>query len=189
MPLQTVVSARRPRPTDRGVSSGHGGRAVRSRAPLRLGLAGGGTDISPYCDTYGGMVLNPTINRYCYATISERDDGRVAIHAPDLGLSQFSDEEGGALSLHAAVYRRLCARFDLGSPSVTVTTAGRRASRLGFGIVVHARRGDYRGVPGILLPALGEYDIAHLAYLVERVDCGLEGGRQDQYRQRSVASM
>ena len=56
---------------------------IRSKAPLRLGLAGGGSDVSPYSDIYGGLILNATINLYAYCTIEETDDGLVSIESYD----------------------------------------------------------------------------------------------------------
>lgn len=54
---------------------------TRSKAPLRLGLAGGGSDVSPYSDLYGGLILNATINLYAYCTITETSDGKITIEA------------------------------------------------------------------------------------------------------------
>jgi D-glycero-alpha-D-manno-heptose-7-phosphate kinase len=181
MPAQTVTAARRLpdvyRPTEQVVPA----RTVRSRAPLRLGLAGGGTDVSPYCDLFGGMVLNATIDRYCYATIEARSDGRVRLAAPDIGTYDDLDTDGSALPIHSAVYRRLCRDFDLGAPSVTITTVSDAPPGSGLGSsstlvvsLIEAFR-EYFALP------LTEYEIARLAYVVERHDCGLNGGRQDQY--------
>src|SRR3954454_17902603 len=113
MPTQTVTAARR-LPTPHRPTTHQTARTVRSRAPLRLGLAGGGTDVSPYCDIYGGMVLNATIDRYCYATIEARSDGRVRLAARDLGTHDDLGVDGSRiLPIHGATYRRVCEEFGL----------------------------------------------------------------------------
>ncbi len=85
---------------------------VRSRAPLRLGLAGGGTDVSPYCDELGGAVLNVTIDMYAYTIIEPTDDGMVTFKASDIdGLFEARAEDAMEVAypliLHRAVYRRI----------------------------------------------------------------------------------
>ena len=160
---------------------------VRSRAPLRLGLAGGGTDVSPYADTYGGCVLNATINMFAQTSIRVRDDGRVKFSATDL-CEEYEFAAGVdapadcPLVLHRAVYRRIVKQFLGGAPlPVTVTTASDAPSGSGLGsssTLVVSMIDAYREL--LALP-LGEYDIAQLAYEIERIDAGQAGGKQDQY--------
>lgn len=162
-------------------------RRVRSRAPLRLGLAGGGTDVSPYCDSFGGVVLNATIDRYCYATLEETEAGVVQFEAPDLGVVETLDQhvadpdERQILGLHRAIYERLTRDFDLGRPGVRLTTISDAPPGSGLGssstLVVAAVEAfrEYFTLP------LGEYDVARMAFEIERIDFGQAGGSQDQY--------
>ena len=55
----------------------------RSKAPLRIGLAGGGTDVSPYSDLYGGAILNATISLYANATIEPIEENKIILNAID----------------------------------------------------------------------------------------------------------
>src|SRR5579859_2698572 len=94
---------------------------IRARAPLRLGLAGGGTDVSPYCDRYGGCVLNATIDRYAYAVIKELDDPCVIFNASDQRRREklpLIDQLplDGTLPLHRAVYNEIVRTFNGGRP-------------------------------------------------------------------------
>ncbi len=50
--------------------------AKHARAPLRIDLAGGWTDVPAFADAEGGAVVNVTIDQYVRATIG--DDGAIA---------------------------------------------------------------------------------------------------------------
>ncbi|MEO8403643.1 MAG: dehydrogenase [Chitinophagaceae bacterium] len=157
----------------------------RSKAPLRIGLAGGGTDVSPYCDLFGGAILNATISLYAHATIEPLDEKKIIVQTIDRGEQQEFEwaEElplNGTLDLLKGIYNRI--QKDYG------VTQGFRLSTF-----VDAPAGSGLGTSSTLVVAivgafaemlrlpLGEYDMAHYAYSIERQDLKLAGGRQDQY--------
>ena len=161
--------------------------AVRARVPLRLGLAGGGTDLSPYCDEHGGAVLNITIDRYAYAFIEPSPDGMVHFVAPDMAEEECFPPDldaitGARLQLHAGVLARMAREFGGGRVvpmRVTSFVDAPAGSGLGSSsalvvALVEAFRA-YLGLP------LGRYDVAHTAFEVERLELKLAGGKQDQY--------
>jgi D-glycero-alpha-D-manno-heptose-7-phosphate kinase len=161
--------------------------SVRARAPLRLGLAGGGTDLSPYCDEHGGAILNATIGRYAYAHLSFRRDHQLCFAAHDVKeedltplAAELSLDRG--LLLHRAVHNRMVRDYLQGRvPAISLTTTVDAPPGSGLGAssaLVVALVEAYRAA--FSLP-LGRYDVARLAFEIERIDLALAGGRQDQY--------
>lgn len=160
---------------------------IRTRAPLRLGLAGGGTDIASYSDLYGGCVLNATIDRYVYASLEESDGDKVRFIAGDLGMEEalpsipsYPLTEG--LRLHRAVYNYFIKKYNNSKPvAVTVHTLAEAPAGSGLGTSSTLVVALCHVFAEYMQTALDEYELADLAYRIEREHCGLAGGRQDQY--------
>jgi D-glycero-alpha-D-manno-heptose-7-phosphate kinase len=157
----------------------------RAKAPLRVSFAGGGTDVAPFPEREGGLVLNATINRYAYGTLRPREDDDIHVESVDFGqTARFGFDDAlvydGKLDLVKAAIRRLgrgegvdCG-FDLFLHSNAPPGSGLGSSSTMMVALIGLLK-EFRSV------ALTDYEIARLAYEVEREDLGLRGGLQDQY--------
>ena len=158
----------------------------RSKAPLRIGLAGGGTDVSPYSDTYGGAILNATISLFANASLEIFSEKIIILEALDRNETQQFDwatslPTDGTLDLLKGVYNRIQKDFPFTINGFRLSTYVDAPAGSGLGTsstLVVAIVGAF--VEMLKLP-LGDYDIAHLAYSIERDDLQLAGGKQDQY--------
>lgn len=158
----------------------------RSKAPLRIGLAGGGTDVSPYCDMYGGAIMNATVSLYAYANIEPIEENAIILHAVDRKEEQRFEWASqlpvdGKLDLLKGVYNRVQKMYGVPLSGFRLSTSVDAPAGSGLGTsstLVVAVIGAFAEM--LRLP-LGEYDVAHLAYDIERKDLQMAGGRQDQY--------
>src|SRR6478735_10779519 len=100
---------------------------IRSKAPLRIGLAGGGTDVSPYSDIYGGAILNATIDLYAYASLEPLKTGKIEFVIDGANKSLVCDSEkelpiSEGFELFIGVYNRIIKQFNLEPLSFRLTT-------------------------------------------------------------------
>lgn len=156
---------------------------IRSKAPLRISFAGGGTDVSPYAEERGGVVLSATIDKYAYASLRPSSSDEITVTSLDYDIVakyHITDkiEYDGKLDLVKSVLRNL-----------------NKVNRQGFDFFVHsdAPPGSGLGSSSTMVVALigllkhlhhfplTDYEIADLAYRIEREDLGIDGGKQDQY--------
>ena len=157
---------------------------IRSKAPLRLGLAGGGSDVSPYSDLYGGLILNATINLSAYCTIETQEEAMVRVDAYDCDTHvecPLDDTLAAAPDLVRGVYRRLVKDYGPVPGGFRITTYNDAPAGSGLGtsstmvVCILKSFAEWMNLP------LGDYETARLAYEIERKDLALAGGKQDQY--------
>lgn len=156
---------------------------VRSKAPLRISFSGGGTDVSPYPQTKGGVVLSSTINKYAYASlIPRKDKNEIKVVSLDYERTlEYKNEEdleyNGDLDLVKSVIKNM--KIVNKGIEIYLHSDAPPGSGLGSSsTMVVSLIGLFRH--WLNMP-LTNYDIADLAYKIERVDLGIEGGLQDQY--------
>ncbi|MEP7321083.1 MAG: dehydrogenase [Saprospiraceae bacterium] len=159
---------------------------IRARAPLRIGLAGGGTDVSPYSDIYGGAILNATISIYAHATIIPDHSERITLESLDLNESMSLRKTrripiDGNLDLIKGCHNNIFSQLKGKLPSYGISTYVDVPKGSGLGasstvtVAMVGAYGEWLNLP------MGEYDIARRAYEIERKDLKISGGKQDQY--------
>jgi D-glycero-alpha-D-manno-heptose-7-phosphate kinase len=155
---------------------------IRSRAPVRITFAGGGTDISPYDKDYGGLCVGATIDKYVYASLTPREDKKIEINSWDLKSKQTFESleqlvyDGNGDLIKAVIKKmnpsygfNLFVRSDVSPHSGLGASASASASIIGsFNYLRKENK-------------LTKYEIAELAYLIEKDEIKNIGGRQDQY--------
>lgn len=161
--------------------SGHRNAIKRARAPVRIDLAGGWSDVPPFSAEAGGAVVNVAITRYSYATLIGNDSGEFVlesgdydqyIHAKDIRELEYD----GSLDLLKAAVRRMNVEF--GGHLITRSEAppgSGTGSSASMGVALVGL------LNAILERDMSRMEIAALANLLETEELGIDGGKQDQY--------
>ncbi|MCG8608739.1 GHMP kinase, partial [bacterium] len=156
---------------------------IRSKAPLRISFGGGGTDISPYMDEHGGVVLSSTIDKYAYGSLRIRDEESISVRSLDYDIvaKYHLNEEmkyDGELDLVKAVINSMKNGYNKGMEFFIHSDAPPGSGLGSSSTMVVALMGLLRHLQNL---PFTNYEMAELAYQIERTDLGIKGGMQDQY--------
>src|SRR5262245_7031233 len=156
---------------------------IRARAPLRISFCGGGTDVPPYCDERGGVVLSTTINRYATATVVPGGQSLTVRSIDyDQSVSYGVDDPfvyDGQLDLAKGVIDHFRRQEKLtGGLEVTLHNDAPPGSGLGSSSAITVAL--VSAIVELLRLPIDAYQIADLAHRIERHEVGLKGGKQAQ---------
>jgi D-glycero-alpha-D-manno-heptose-7-phosphate kinase len=137
-------------------------RVVKVRAPTRLDLGGGWTDVPPYCDREGGFVCNIAIDRYATATLTDAGGATESAAAMDAPLIRAALRRSGVSDVDVSLHSDFPVGAGLGGSSA--------ASAALLGAIA-----EWRG------ETWDPCEIAEEGRRIEVEELGIAGGRQDHY--------
>lgn len=164
--------------------------SVKSRAPMRVSFAGGGSDIPAFYHKFGGAVVNAAINVYAYTEINLNAENKVVFDAKDLGqvdkfdlddIAPDSEATSKTLLLHGSVYRWMMQKYNNGEPlplSVSSFCEAPIGSGLGGSSALCVSL--VKAFVEFFKAPVDDYELFEIAYHIERVICSINGGKQDQ---------
>lgn len=154
---------------------------VISKSPARISFGGGGSDLTNYFYSSGGVVLNATIKKYSSSVLTKRKDKRVTVWSNDLndGFVLDSIDEiytTEKLPLITSVLKLIQPQFGF---DLTIQSDFPVGSGLGgSAVVLSSIIGCFNRFND---EAWDSYEIAEMAFQAERLFLNISGGWQDQY--------
>jgi len=152
------------------------------RSPVRISFGGGGTDLPPYYEQFGGAVLSVAINKYFYTILGKRSDGRVQVISSDLRVCETWHDianisiAGSALEIPLAVLKEMDCDI-----SVDLFLASEIPPGTGLGSSASVCVNILKTLTTYLQRPLSKYDLAERAFFVARHILGKHVGKQDEY--------
>lgn len=155
---------------------------LRARAPLRISFAGGGTDVPQYADKYGGAVISTTIDKYAYVSIKKTNSNGITVTSQNYDtVNSINIEEDHKNDETIRLVHAVLKHLNVKDTNLDINTTVDAMPGSGLGssssIVVALAGAHYR----LFNKPFTNYDIAKISYKIERIDCDIKGGLQDQY--------
>ncbi|MFC2030402.1 GHMP kinase [Chloroflexota bacterium] len=151
------------------------------RAPVRISLAGGGTDLPAYFEPFGGAVLSTTIDKHFYVFLNVLDKDSIQITSSDYRTFYRSDGQepllwDGDLHLPRAILSHLGIQSGL-----SLFLASEIPPGTGLGSSSTVAVAIIKAITSALGMPLDLEDLAELACYIEIEKLGEPIGKQDQY--------
>lgn len=147
---------------------------ILSRAPLRITLGGGGTDLKSYYSKYGGFLIAAGINRYCTILANKRFYDSIRLSYSQMEVRDSVDEIEHRIFRESLRLIGIENRIELHSTADVPANSGLGSSS-SFTVALlnalHTYQGDY----------VSRKELAEEACHVEIDILGEPIGKQDQY--------